>query len=61
MNLKVENLGEIKVIFKMALDYESENQVGSIHKKTRGKKSRETIPLNCSMLENITNGICLVV
>ena len=45
MNLKIEYLGEIKVIFEMALGNESGNQVGSIHEKTRGRKSRETIPL----------------
>jgi hypothetical protein len=33
MNLKVEYLGEIKVIFEMALGNESGNQVGSIHEK----------------------------
>jgi hypothetical protein len=46
MNLKVEYLGEIEVIFEMALGNESGNQVGSIMKKTRGRKSRETIPLS---------------
>ncbi len=45
MNLKVEFLGEIEVIFEMALGNESGDQVGSIHKKTKGGKSRETIPL----------------
>jgi hypothetical protein len=33
MNLKVEYLGEIEVIFEMALGNESGNQVGSIHEK----------------------------
>ncbi len=46
MNLKVKYLGKIEVIFEMALGNESGNQVGSIHEKNRGKKSRETIPLN---------------
>jgi hypothetical protein len=45
MNLKVEYLGEIEVIFEMALGNESGNQVGSIHEKNRVRKSRETIPL----------------
>ncbi len=46
MNLKVKYLGEIEVIFEMALGNESGNQVGSIHEKNhRGRKSRETIPL----------------
>jgi hypothetical protein len=34
-----------KVIFEMALGYESGDQVGSICEKTRGWKSRETITL----------------
>ena len=38
MNLKVEYLGEIKVIFEMALGNESENQVGSIHEKNQRSK-----------------------
>jgi hypothetical protein len=33
MNLKVEYLGKIEVIFKMALGNESGEQVGSIHEK----------------------------
>jgi hypothetical protein len=33
MNLKVEYLVEFEVIFKMALDNESGDQVGSIHEK----------------------------
>jgi hypothetical protein len=33
MNLKVEYLGEIEVIFEMALDYKLRDQVGSIHEK----------------------------
>jgi hypothetical protein len=33
MNLKVEYLGEIEVIFEMALGNKSGDQVGSIHEK----------------------------
>jgi hypothetical protein len=33
MNLKVEYFGEIEVIFEMALDNESLDQVGLIHEK----------------------------
>jgi hypothetical protein len=50
MNLKVKYLGEIEVIFEMALGNESGNQVGSIHEKNRGRKSRETIPLSLGIL-----------
>jgi hypothetical protein len=39
MNLKVEYLGEIKVIFEeMALGNESGDQVGSIHEKNQRSK-----------------------
>jgi hypothetical protein len=38
MSLKVEYLGEIKVIFKMALVNESGDQVGSIHEKNQRSK-----------------------
>jgi hypothetical protein len=38
MNLKVEYLGEIEVIFEMALGNESGNQVGSIHEKNQSSK-----------------------
>jgi hypothetical protein len=38
MNLKVEYLGEIKVIFKMALDNESGDQMGSIHEEKQRPK-----------------------
>jgi hypothetical protein len=38
MNLKVEYLGEIKVIFEMAVDNESGNQVGSVHEKNQRSK-----------------------
>jgi hypothetical protein len=51
MNLKVEYIGEIEVIFEMALGNESGDQVGSIHIQTKGLKSRETIPLNgCKLM-----------
>jgi hypothetical protein len=33
MNLKVEYLGEIEIIFETALGNETGDQVGSIHKK----------------------------
>jgi hypothetical protein len=46
MILKVEYHGEIEVLFEMALYNESGDQVGSIHEKTRCRKSRETIPLS---------------
>jgi hypothetical protein len=36
MNLKVAYLGEIEVIFEMALGNKSGDQVGSIHEKTKG-------------------------
>jgi hypothetical protein len=38
MNLKVEYLEEIDVIFKMALGNKSGNQVGSIHEKKQRSK-----------------------
>ncbi len=45
MNLKVEYISEIEVMFETALGNESVDQMGSIHEKTRVKKSPETIPL----------------
>jgi hypothetical protein len=38
MNLKVEYLGEIEVIFEMAVDNESGNQVGLVHEKKQRSK-----------------------
>jgi hypothetical protein len=38
MNLKVEYLGEIKVIFEMAIGNESGDQVGSLHEKNERSK-----------------------
>ncbi len=38
MNLKVEYLGEIEVIFEMALDNKSRDQGGSIHEKNQRSK-----------------------
>ncbi len=38
MNLKVEYLGEFKVLFEMALYNESGDQVGSIHEKNQMSK-----------------------
>jgi hypothetical protein len=35
MNAKVEYLGEIEIIFEMALDNESGDQMGSIHGKSQ--------------------------
>jgi hypothetical protein len=46
MNLKVEDLGEIEVIFEMALGNELGDQVVLIHEKHQRSKSRETIPLS---------------
>ncbi len=46
MNLKVEDLGEIEVIFEMALGNKLGDQVVSIHEKNQRSKSRETIPLS---------------
>jgi hypothetical protein len=46
-NFKFEYLGEFETEFENILENELEAQVGSIHeKKTRGKKSRATVPLN---------------
>jgi hypothetical protein len=45
-NLKFEYLGEFETEFENILGHESGAQVGSIHeKKTRGQKSRATVPL----------------
>jgi hypothetical protein len=41
MTLKVKYLGEFKVIFKLALGYESEDQMGLIHEKKRSKILRD--------------------
>ncbi len=38
MNLKVEYLGEIEVIFEIALVNKSRDQVGSIHEKNQRSK-----------------------
>jgi hypothetical protein len=38
MNLKVEFLGEIEVIFKMALGNESGDMMGLIHEKNQRSK-----------------------
>jgi hypothetical protein len=38
MNLKVEYLGKIEVIFEMALGNESGDQVGSTHEKIQRSK-----------------------
>jgi hypothetical protein len=38
MNVKVEYLGEIEVIFEMALDNESGDQTGSIYEKNQWSK-----------------------
>ncbi len=38
MNLKVEYIGEIEVIFKMALGNKSGDQVGSIHENNQRSK-----------------------
>ncbi len=44
MNLKVEYLGEIEIIFEMALGNESGNQVGSIHEKNQRSKTSWDYP-----------------
>jgi hypothetical protein len=44
-NLKFEYLGEFETEFDNILGHESGAQVGSIHGKTRGQKSRATVPL----------------
>jgi hypothetical protein len=46
MSLKVEYLGEIKVIFEMALVNESGDQVGSIHEKNQRSKISWDSPFN---------------
>ncbi len=51
MNLKVEYLGEIKVIFEMALGNESENQVGSIHEKNQRSKISWDYPFKMILKE----------
>ncbi len=38
MNLKVDYLGEIKIIFEIALGNESGDQLGSIHEKNQRYK-----------------------
>jgi hypothetical protein len=45
-NFKFEYLGEIKTEFENILGHESGGQVVLIHEKTRGQKSRATVPLN---------------
>jgi hypothetical protein len=44
-NFKFEYLGEFDTEFKNILGHESGAQVGSIPEKTRGQKSRATVPL----------------
>jgi hypothetical protein len=46
MNLKVEYLGDIEVIFEMALDNESGDQVGLIHEKNQRPKISWDYPFN---------------
>jgi hypothetical protein len=46
MNLKVEYLGKIKLIFEMALGNESGDQVGSIHEKKQRLKISWDYPFN---------------
>ncbi len=50
MNLKVEYLGEIKVIFEIALGNESGNQVGSIHEKNQRSKISWDYPFKFAFL-----------
>ncbi len=44
-NIKFEYIGEFETELKKFLEYESGAQVGSIE-KSRGRKSRATVPLN---------------
>jgi hypothetical protein len=44
-NLKIEYLREYEFIFKTALAHESGDPVVSLAEKTKGRKSRETVPL----------------
>jgi hypothetical protein len=44
-NSEFEFLSEFEIEFKNILGYESGAQMGLIMKKTRGKKSRPTVPL----------------
>ncbi len=46
MTIEDEYVGKFEVIFEPALGYELGDQVVRFMKKNRGKKSRETIPLN---------------
>ncbi len=46
MNLKVEYLGEIEVIFESTLGNESGDQVGSIHEKKQRSKISWDYPFN---------------
>jgi hypothetical protein len=61
MNVKVKYLGEIEVIFKMALVKESGDQVGSIHEKFRGPKSRETIHLSLISGRKVFHSLSLLI
>jgi hypothetical protein len=51
MNLEVEYLGEIEVIFEMALGNDSGNQVGSIHEKNQRSKISWDYPFKLSLAE----------
>jgi hypothetical protein len=46
MNLKVKYLGEIEVLFEMALGNEPGYQVGSIHEKNQRSKISWDYPFN---------------
>jgi hypothetical protein len=49
-----EFLCEFAIICKNILTCWSVTQVGLIHEKTEGRKSRETVPLKFTVIENVT-------
>ncbi len=49
---KFENLREFGPEFKNVLGYESQANMGSIHEKTRVRKSHATVSLNTRMRKN---------
>ncbi len=55
-NFEFEYIGEFETDFKTFLKYESGAQVGSIDRKSRGQKSRATVPLNSNFLP--ISGLC---
>ena len=55
MNLKVEYLGEIEVIFEIALGNKSRDQVGSIHEKNQRSKISWDYPFKVVYLSDEPN------